>query len=96
MSEKRDNFDYDYQPLIDGKINGVEIKSITVRECECSTGKKCDGMHKIRINNIKDNMLNFWSEQRKFSIDELEKLNYIDKLRIPVDEDRDENVRNNC
>ena len=87
MSEINNNlaknyFDYDYQVLIDGKINGVQIESISVSGCQCLSGKKCDNMHEICIYDTTGKMVNFWNGKRKFSIDELEKLNYIDKLRI--------------
>lgn len=97
MAENGCKFDYQYQPLIDGKINGVQIKSISVSECKCLKGEKCDGLHKIKINDIKDNrMINYWNRDREFSIDELEKLNYVDKLRITVDEDWTDNLMNGC
>lgn len=86
--KKLNNSYYDYQPLIDGKINGVEIKSITVCGCKYLDGGKCDGMHKIRIYGTKNiSNINFASENRKFSTEELEKLNYIDKLRITGEDD---------
>ena len=97
MSEKHNSFDYDYQPLVDGKINGAQIKSISVRGCKCLNGEKCDGFHEIRIiDTTDDRLLNFWSKNRNFSIEELEKMNYIDKLVITVDEDQSDNLTNNC
>lgn len=88
---------FDYQPLINGKINGIFIKTISVHGCQClSNNQKCTGAHNIHIYGIySKERLNF-NNERKFSINELVKLNYINKLEITVDEDWLNDLLNDC
>lgn len=95
--ENRKNIEiFDYLPLINGKINGIAIKSISIHGCQCLENKKCDNMHAIHIygTNSKER-INFNNEKR-FTLEELIELNYVDKLEITVDDDWSYQLKNNC
>ena len=93
--EQRKNMEiFNYQPLIDGKINGIQIESITVHGCDCL--EVCDGQHNIYIyDKENDARINF-NNGKRFSIRELEKLNYIEKLNITVDAHYKCKLKNVC
>ena len=95
---------FEYNPLINGKINDIEIESVAVHGCKCLTLEKrisCDGKHKIYIytksksKSTKRKLLNKHSEQM-FTIEELIKLNYIEKLKITVDDDWTSELKKGC
>lgn len=93
--KRKDNFDY--QPLINGKINGIIIETISVHECQClNNDQKCTGVHNIHIySTTSKERINF-NNGRKFSMGELVNLGYINKLEITVDEDWLSDLLNNC
>lgn len=96
--EKRANNDtFKYDPLLDGKINDMSIDKIIIYGYDCTKCKdKCDGLHNIHIfgNNLKER-LNF-NNTRKFSVEELKELNYIDKLTVNIDDDDDYQFKKKC
>ena len=96
IEERKNKEIFDYQRLIDDKINGVEIKSISVHGCQCLRNIKCDNMHNIHIyDTLSEERINF-NNEKKFTIEELEKLNYTDKLKITVSDGSDYKLRNGC
>ena len=96
MEERKNNEIFDYQPLINGKINGIQIKSIKIHGCQCLENKKCDAMHNICIYDMTSNERINFNNEKNFSIDELEKLNYMDKLEITADDDWKYDLMNGC
>lgn len=83
---------FDYKPLVNNKINSIDIGTIIVKGGDCLDFTKDDSAHQVYIyTNQKDKfdeskMLNFDNNQR-FSIDDLIKLNYIEKLEILIDDE---------
>jgi hypothetical protein len=98
LEKQKKESDFDYNPLIDGQINGIPIHSICVHECFCMRFNKvpCSGKHCIAIYSTEyGNRLNF-NDEKSFSLEELEKLNYIQKLKITIDEDHESELMRKC
>lgn len=93
--KRKENFDY--QPLINGKINEILIKTISVHGCQyLDNNQKCTGTHNIHIYGTTSKKRINFNNERKFSMNELVNLNYINKLEITVNEDCLSELLNNC
>lgn len=99
---KKQQDDFEYNNLINGKINGISIQEIRIYGCPCLETKnvKCDGKHAIHIfdtdaNSRERKRINF-NNERLFSIEELQSLMYIEKIQQSVNEDFADELRNNC
>lgn len=103
LQKKKKDCTFEYLPLIDGKIGSHPVSSIYIYGCDCLThGKKkqCDGIHQINIlpplaRVFYSERLNF-NNTRKFSIDELQKLNYLDTIFQTVSDDFSHDIHEYC
>ena len=85
--------EFNYSAVIDGKIDGIVIKSITVDGCPNIT---CNGLHPISIFcENKSKRINI-DNSRHFSITELQELGYDAILRIRVDSDWYDELMRDC
>lgn len=88
---------FTYSPLLDGKIDGTQINSITVHGCKCLTKNgQCDAKHNISIYGVNSRKRLNFNNERMFTMKELVELNYIDKLEITVDDAWQSCLVKNC
>ncbi|AYV85365.1 MAG: hypothetical protein Satyrvirus12_19 [Satyrvirus sp.] len=88
---KYDNPKFRYEPLIDGKINSIEIDLIIINHCNaCNIGceSRVCNEHYIYIYGKNGKIVNDYLDHA-FTMQELKNLNYLSKLIMVVDSPND-------